>query len=288
MSRLVRYIVFGLVIVVLIGLILPLIMRSRERSDRVSCQNHLRVIGFVGVRHASAPGEALSTRPREEVPPGTFLNPDLPPDERMSWYAYLLNVLNEGPPTPDPESKFNRAVGLGDILRGFDAKGRWDSPNNAAIASYRLSVAICPTQVRDYAASEPVPTNYVANGGLGVNTPALPPKEAGKQAGAFWYDGATPLSLISDGQSQTAQIIETSFETGPWLRGGSSTLRGLDVASEPYFGSGRAFGGCHPAGCFVSMVDGSVRFVRETIEPAVFRAMLTRAGGLDESNFESP
>ena len=41
-------------------------------------------------------------------------------------------------------------------------------------------------------------------------------------------------------------------------------------------------------GCFASMADGSVRFIKDSIEPALFRALLTRAGGPDEINTEIP
>ena len=288
--RVLPYVLLGLVIVVAAGLVLPFIIQSRAKSDRIACENHLRELGLFGMRQASAPGEALPLQPRAELPPGTFLNPELPPDQRMSWYAYLLNVLNEGPANPNPSSQSNhrRPQGLGELLTGFDPKGAWDSPANAPLANYRLATAICPAQVRDYPPGTPVPTNYIANGGLGMDTPALAPEIAGSKAGAYWYDGATSFGLFADGLGQTIQIVETNFETGPWLRGGPSTLRGLNVDDKPYLGAGRQFGGCHPGGCNVSFADGSVRFINETITPAVFRAMLTRAGGPDEINAESP
>jgi hypothetical protein len=283
-----RYVLLGLVILTLVGLLLPFIISSREKQDRVSCQNHLRELGFFGVRHASSPGEPLPLKPRDELPPGTFLNPLFKPDERMSWFAYLLNALNEGPPEPELKKKHRTPAGLADLVRGFDPMSAWDSPPNGALASYRLSTAICPAQVKEYAAGVPVHTNYIANGGLGVDTPALSREQAGSRAGAYWYDGPTPLTDFLDGQRQTAQFIETAFETGPWLRGGPSTLRGLDPANEPYIGPGRPFGGCHPGGCYASMADGSVRFIKDSIEPALFRALLTRAGGPDEINTDIP
>lgn len=288
MSRVLRIALICAVLVVLAGAVLPFIIKSREKNDRVICQNHLRELGLIGVRHAAAPGTELPLQPRDELPPGTFLNSALTPDQRMSWYAYMLNVLNEGPSMPDPQTKYRRPVGLAELLRGFDAKAPWDSASNMQLACYRLTVAICPAQVREYAAGTPVPSNYVANGGLGLDTPAMSPDRAGKFAGAYWYDGPTPLRLITDGQSQTIQFLETNLDTGPWLRGGSATLRGTEVANEPYLGVGRPFGGCHPGGCFAAMADGSVRFITETIEPAVFRALLTRAGSPEELNLDAP
>ena len=287
MSR-VRLILLVVAILALLGMLVPLVLRSRVNSDRIACENHLRLLGLIGVRHAAPPGQALPTRPRDELPPGTFLNPDLPPDERMSWYVYTLNALIEGTPMADPSVKHRPPAGLGEPLAKFDPTAAWDAPANAPLASYRLAVAICPAQVREYPAGQPVPTNYLAGGGLGLITPPLPLDEAGPRAGAYRYHSPTPISAIPDGLHETAQIIESSTDLGPWLRGGPSTLRPLVVEAEPYVGPGRPFGGCHPGGAYVSMADGSVRFVVDGVDPVVFRAMLTIAGGPAETDFEGP
>jgi prepilin-type processing-associated H-X9-DG protein len=288
MSRVLKIVLIAIAVLVLVGLAIPFIMQSRMESNRVSCQNHLRQLGLFGVRHASIPGVEIPVRPRDELPPGTFLNPMLSPEERMSWYVYVLNVLNEGAPIPETKGKHRPPAGLADLLRNFDGKEKWDAPPNASLANYRLTTAICPAQVPEFVSGKPVNTNYIASGGLGRETPSLPIEAAGQKAGAYWYDGPTPDSLIKDGLSQTAQIVETNSDLGPWLRGGPSTLRGLDVGGAPYLGAGRQFGGCHPGGCYVSMADGSVQFIKDTIDAGVFRAMLTRAGGPVELNLDFP
>ena len=287
MSR-VRLLLLVVAILALAGMLVPLIMQGRVNSDRVGCENHLRQLGLVGVRHAAPPGQALPARMLNELPPGTFENPSLPPDRRMSWFAYTLNALDAGPPTPDPKFKVRRPAGLGDVLARFDPTGAWNAGGNAPLANYRLAAAICPAQVREYPAGRPVPTNYLAAGGLGLDTPAKALGDAGPLAGAYRYDGPTPDAAIKDGFQQTAQLIETTADPGPWLRGGPSTLRGLDVAAAPYLGPGRPFGGCHPGGAYVSLADGSVRFVVDAVDPVVFRAMLTIAGGPAETNFDGP
>ena len=287
MSRL-RVVLFGLLVLLLAGLVLPLVMRSRVTSDRIRCENHFRYLGLLGVRSASVPGNGLPAEPRDELPPGTFQNSALLPAERMSWLVYTLNVLNDGPPKPEPGKTHHRPTGLTDLLRTFDPDGPWNSERNLPLAHYRLATAICPAQVREYPTGTPVPTNYIAVGGLGLDTPAKSLADAGSLAGAYRYDGPTPLAAFKDGLRQTAQIIETNTELGPWLQGGPSTLRGLDPAAMPYVGTGRPFGGCHPGGVFVSMADGSVQFVKDTVNPAVFRSFLTLAGGPAEADFDIP
>jgi prepilin-type processing-associated H-X9-DG protein len=287
MSRL-RYVLLALVILVLVGMVVPFITRGRVNADRVSCQNHLRDLGLIGVRHAGAPGQPLPVRPRDELPPGTFQNPTLPPEQRMSWYVYTLNVLDQGVPNADPKTKPRRAGALTDVLTRFDAASSWDSETNADLRNHRLTTAVCPAQVREFTPGSPVLSNYVALGGLGADTPTKSIEDAGPNAGAYRYDGPTPDARIQDGIQHTAQIGETNMNLGPWLRGGPTTLRGLDAAAEPYLGPGRPFGGCHPGGAYFSMADGSVQFVKDTVHPPVFRAMLTIAGGPGEQNFDAP
>jgi len=56
-------------------------------------------------------------------------------------------------------------------------------------------------------------------------------------------------------------------------------VRGLDPANQPYLGKGRQFGGSHPGGAMVLFVDGSVHFIRDSIDPRAFEALSTIAGG---------
>lgn len=287
MSRL-RYVLLAVVVLILAGLVVPFITRSRVNSDRIACQSHLRDLGLLGVRHASTPGQPLPPGPRDELPPGTFPNATLAPEQRMSWFVYTLNVLDQGVPNADPKAKPRRAGALAEILARFDPNGSWDGETNAELRTYRLTTAICPAQVREYTPGSPVLTNYIALGGIGLDTPKLPVDEAGVKAGAYRYDDPTPDRMIKDGLSHTAQIAETNTALGAWLQGGPSTLRGLDPAGVPYLGPDRPFGGCHPGGAYVSMADGAVHFIKESVDPSIFRALITISGGPGEQNFDAP
>jgi hypothetical protein len=56
-------------------------------------------------------------------------------------------------------------------------------------------------------------------------------------------------------------------------------VRGLDVAQEPYIGPGCQFGGPHQSGAVVAFGDGPVPVVSPSINPGVFEALSTIAGG---------
>ena len=92
------------------------------------------------------------------------------------------------------------------------------------------------------------------------------------------YDRLTSVAMIQDGTSNTIALMETRFGLGPWARGGSSTLRGFDPADVPLYGEQRPFGG-HSGGMHAAMADGSVRFIRSSIEPQKLAAAITIAGG---------
>ena len=79
--------------------------------------------------------------------------------------------------------------------------------------------------------------------------------------------------------SNTLLLAETGLANGPWTAGGPATVRGLDQGRQPYIGRGRQFGGLHRGGVMVAMADGSVRFLSESIDPKVFEALSTVAGG---------
>ena len=55
-------------------------------------------------------------------------------------------------------------------------------------------------------------------------------------------------------------------------------MRGFDPADGPLIGDGRPFGG-HSGGMPAAMADGSVRFLRPSIDPGKLAAAITIAGG---------
>jgi prepilin-type processing-associated H-X9-DG protein len=135
----------------------------------------------------------------------------------------------------------------------------------------------CPAHEAVFDAAGHELTSYAGVAGLGPDAAELPLEDP--RAGIFGYDRLTPLGAITDGTATTMAAAETAESNGPWKAGGPATVRGLDPSRQPYIGPGRQFGGTHRDGAMVAFADGSVRFIRATIDPKVFEALSTIAGG---------
>jgi prepilin-type processing-associated H-X9-DG protein len=193
-------------------------------------------------------------------PSGAWLNTSLSPDERVSWYAEILPYLDR--------QEWHDTL---------EKTSPWHSDANAAVAGRDLYESRCPIQRRLPSASQ-LSASYIGVAGIGREAPSLPKDDS--RAGVFGYERQTTRADIKDGLANTMLIAETARVHGPWLQGGSATIRGLDPANQPYIGPGGQFGGLHVnGGANVAFADGSVRVVSKTVSSKVFEAFSTIAGG---------
>lgn len=272
-SALVRVVIVIAVVALLIGLTLPLVNLARHNAARTKCVNNLKLIGLAMYSYHDV---------FRHFPPGTAPDTKLPPDERLSLLVSLLPSIGE----PEYSARLDRA-------------SQWDSPTNTAVfRGYVNTLYECPEYVAEQ--WKPTPeqptmptdhrafTNYVGVAGLGLDAATLPTDDP--RIGAFGYDRTLKMTQVKDGLATTAMILETGHDLGPWVRGGPSTVRGIDPADEPHTGFGRPFGGMHtansysfrrqtPSGSNVLLADASVRYVQDAVDPAVIRALATVAGG---------
>jgi prepilin-type processing-associated H-X9-DG protein len=79
---------------------------------------------------------------------------------------------------------------------------------------------------------------------------------------------------VADGLSNTIYSGEVSGAFRPWGRPGP----GRDPADGINRDPARGFGGPSPGGVNVLFMDGSVRFLKNTVNPAVLKALSTPAG----------
>lgn len=258
-------------LMIAVALLTPLLLLFRavdqasEAARRAQCTSNLKWIA-VAMHHYHGPFESF--------PVGTIPNPDLPPEQRLSWAVQAWPWLSGG-----------GTVLQVDTARGWRQFPNWPLTIGAApgvtyvgmTPADTFNAAACPNDRASRDRVRPLPLTYAGIAGLGADAPTLP--SGHPRAGIFGYDRATRIEDIKDGTSQTLLVVETSIDLAPWSAGGPSSVRGVDPASRPYFGRGRPFGGYHSGWVNVALADGSIRFIRDTVDPEVFEAMATIAGG---------
>jgi prepilin-type processing-associated H-X9-DG protein len=263
-----------LIIALCAGLLLPAIARVREAQHRVACLNNLKQIGLSLKAYHDA---------KDCFPAATVASPDLPPEKRLSWLTQVWPAFLEG-----------------GYRTNFVETKAWDAKENCPPRwSHRVEMAgrkweevsgdvpvfFCPSNPARASASLPSPTHFVGMAGFGNDAAALAKDDP--KAGIFGYDRQTNLKDIRDGTSTTLLVAETAWENGPWTAGGQATVRGLNPGRQSYLGRGGQFGGSHPGGVNVLFADASVRFLNESIDPHIFEALTTYAGGEQVGNLDA-
>jgi hypothetical protein len=264
-----------IVLAVVVTLLIPWVTNVQRAAVRATCHNHLRRLGFAIDSYQDA---------LKHYPEGTVAGTNLPPERRLSFFVLLLPYLEES-----------------FLSRDFEHNAAWDAKPNTTdrighISSYLFE---CPqwrasprgeeqaahsAAVRGYSTLTP----YVGMAGVGADAATRAADAPG--IGMFGYDRALKREDVKDGLANTILLIETGTDLGPWLRGGPSTVRPLELAGGPVTGEGLAFGGTHfrntlpfraprPVAFHVLLGDASVREFRDTVAPELLAALATVAGG---------
>jgi hypothetical protein len=269
-----RRVMVGMIAVVVLtgmGVLLTAIPKQRQRADRLACLARFERLGQFAALYTHPPPDRLPQEIPQVVPPGTIPNLALPPDQRLSWIAGALPLLDQ------------KLQPIAELATRLDRSAAWDAAPNREVATTRLSLFTCPGAMPEVPPGEPMPTQFVGLAGVGPDGATLglgPPVP--NRAGCFRYDEPTPLRTIRDGDglSNTVLFAETAAQLGPWIRGGFATVRSLDVSSEakPFLGPGGQFGGNYPMVNGFGFADGSARFFRIDTSPEFLRSLFTIAG----------
>lgn len=233
-----------------IVVVLPAFFPRRHLGGRrIQCTSNIRQIGLGILGYADNEGC---------FPPGTIPNDHPSLDCRLGWGASILPYIDMFEYLCEKGVSDKVAVGCA-----------WDDPIFADLIKDPPGIIRCPEPPRG--------PSYAAIAGLGTDAPSL--QVGHRRAGIFGDTRRVTPADVKDGTSTTMMIAESATVPGPWFAGGRATVRGLDPLRRPYLGPARQFGGRHRGGANVLFADGSARFVRESIDPKVFEAISTMAGG---------
>jgi hypothetical protein len=265
--RLVEVVFLAGVLAVLAALLIPAIYAAREAARRSECANNLKQLSLGVMNYSDT---------FERFPMGTSGSRDLSPERRFSWHLSLWHFVEGKPPKllldlDQPwDAKVNRSPKLRRVIDwGEPTERTEDRPLG------HLHLFGCPSASPEQKVLGIQVTHYIGMAGIGAESPTFDAHQPG--VGIWGYDRQITEDDIKDGVSSTILLFETNRDTGPWIAGGPSTVRGLDLSAVPYFGVGGQFGGLH-ATCPVVMADGSVRQLDSETDIDVFVATTTIAG----------
>jgi prepilin-type N-terminal cleavage/methylation domain-containing protein len=304
------------IIAVLIGLLLPAVQKVREAAARSACQNNLKQVGLAMHNYHDAngvlpygegpgnPSDPITTR--RGCCWGDWQTLLLPYIEQDAMFQGYVNLGGN-------DIKGMAISGTSIRLR------YGDSPNVERVTSKRLKILTCPSDNPNpgaitttiggvvYAITS---HNYVANYGNTNNyqvdiTSPVSLKFLGAPFG--WAPQIFKITDIADGTSNTMLASETVQGTGSDLRGFTwwapgaqfTTVYGPNTSSPdivtqncvnqpaqnlPCVDNGGAWNilaarSRHTGGVQAVMGDGSVRFVQQSIDINVWRALSTTHGG---------
>jgi len=197
-----------------------------------------------------------------------------PPEQRVSLFVELLPYLNK--------------AGLRTTIQ--DKKFAWYSKENLPAAEAWVPEFLVPyydqsawRATHELAEGRSLgATNYVGIAGSGLDAARYDPKDPAvqKKLGLYGYDWTSKPEEVTDGLSNTIALMQVppGYQR-PWIAGGGATLAGIDDKTDKPLQGYTTKLQDGTRGTTVLMGDGSVRTVRENINPAVLRAMVTRAGG---------
>lgn len=263
MSRRAEVVVVALILLVVGGLILPAVVAVRDAAGRIQCTNNLKSLGLGLQNYRDCYGH---------FPPGTVDNPALPPDRRLSWHVDLWGFMIGG------EELLLDKTAAWDADENREPRYSIPKDNNRVEVIGQLGWLTCPSNPSRAETGTPGLTHYTGVAGVGEDAAFLPRDDP--KAGVFGPDWKTRLEDIKDGLSTTLLVVETVTENGPWTAGGRATVRGLEPSRTPYLGRHGQFGSRHQGAVTNAVfVDASVRCLGARIDPKVFEALATIAGG---------
>ena len=284
---LIELLVVMAIIAVLIALLLPAVQAAREAARRTQCVNNLMQLGLA-LKSYEAAFETLPSGAVNLTGPIT----GAPTGYGFGWITQVLPYIDQRPAS----NHLNFNVGV-------------YAPENTTTRAVMINVLLCPsatgatrmnaTLVPGTTDPTPALTNYAA-----VHNDTEAPIDVTNN-GSFFLNSRVRYEDLEDGSSQTLSVGEkatTGAELG-WASGTKASLRNTGwlingglvppataipptlggpvppPPAAPVFESVGGFSSKHPGGANFAFGDGSVKFLRSSINATVFAYLANRADG---------
>jgi len=283
------------IIAILIGLLLPAVQKVREAAARTQCSNNLKQLTLAMHNYH----EANQTFPAG-MSPGTVTFGDL----YCCWGTWMIPIL----PYIEQTALFELYTNYG----GNDSTGpRYGAAPNTQVTTQRIKTMTCPSDFPNDPIGGMTSHNYGVNYGNTTLYQAATTTFNGQTVtfgqAPFGVNVGYPLTWITDGSSNTLLMAEVIQGQRADLRGfawwgpasGFVTLDVPNTTAQDSMESGYCDSGApnppcngnvgpdgeimfsrsrHIGGVNVSLADGSVRYVSNSVLQATWRALGTAQG----------
>ena len=286
---LVELLVVIAIIGILIALLLPAVQAAREAARRSQCLNNLKQIGL---------GLHLHHDQNKKFPPGGVAHAGPPYyGHDTTWITHILRYVEQNA-LDDQMDWVNYNIGQSQCK---------------TIRETTLTLFHCPSDVRPKpndlygAAAVYARGNYAANNGRGPMAEWTGSPTMTREGGVFYMNSEMSMADLRDGTSHTAMVSEIRavkdtrdgrgilhYPEGPiyhhdrtpnsLVADAVRTAWCITQPEAPCTGAYAAWNqrahiatarSSHPGGVNLLLGDGSTRFVSETIDLAIWRALCT-------------
>jgi prepilin-type N-terminal cleavage/methylation domain-containing protein/prepilin-type processing-associated H-X9-DG protein len=289
------------IIAILIGLLLPAVQKIRESANRLKCQNNMKQLGL-SLHNFHDTYNAFPASGWTQTGPGN------PGGKFVGWRPLTLPFIEQENLQKLYNFNLNWWEGTNAVAAAVPVK-TFQCPSTPSRRDVLSAVAKPPRPAMTF--TNPIaPTDYEAC--MGVQPASIDPVlyNAENRFSVMYRNSATTFADITDGTTNTIMVVECAARPTVYRNGRmQSSLnndQGIGWADSegPFSFDGASVDGsqegCTPTnGCTAAMnrkndnepyafhsgggnflfADGSVRFVRETINIRTFSALLTRAAG---------
>ena len=285
------------IIAILIGLLLPAIQKVRSAAARASCQNNLKQIALACVNYEGSNGKFPPSNTTSSPLNGwaALILPQLEQENVRNIYIFTANWY-------DPSNASARSAQVKTFLCPSANSGRtgqsavlgapgspfagaaWDYTNVSVVAVTLLAYLNYPDPANYTSVWRGVMSSQasaVAQISDGLSNTILATEDANRPE--YWVKGKreqslVPISFPDGGPGVAVGGVWADHQKGFGLEGTSPD--GLTVVGPCAINCNNSFEvySFHSGGANASMADGSVRFLRESIDIRTLAALCTRAG----------